>query len=115
MKKAGTTALVVATRAAVDRCGPGHVSAPLLTRTEEGQGQRGGERVVLHGPAACDSAAMRRRQRRPRSWLRHDRMTDALALAEKLHHSAQRPKMAPSMIRDPPPLRSPAGALQSVR
>ena len=28
-KKAATTALVVATRAAVDRCGPGHVHSPL--------------------------------------------------------------------------------------
>ena len=44
--------------------------------------------------AACDSAAMRRRQRRLRSWLRHERMTVAMALAEKLHHSAQRPEMA---------------------
>ena len=35
--------------------------------------------------AACDSAAMRRRQRR----LRHERMTVAMALAEKVHHSAQ--------------------------
>ena len=44
--------------------------------------------------ASCDSAATRRRQRRLRSWLRHERGTVALALAEKLHHSAQRPEIA---------------------
>ena len=38
-----------ATRGAVDRCGPGHVVAPLLTRTEEGQGRGGGEQAELHG------------------------------------------------------------------
>ena len=32
-----STALVVATRAAVDRCGPGHVHAPQRTAPEEGQ------------------------------------------------------------------------------
>ena len=47
--EAATTALVVATRAAVDRPGPGHVYAPLLTRTEDGQGRGGGSRVALHG------------------------------------------------------------------
>ena len=38
--------------------------------------------------------ARRRRERRLRSHLRHERMAVALALAESLHHSAQRPKMA---------------------
>ena len=40
----------------------------------------------------CDgpSSARRRRERRLRSWLRHERMTVAMALAEKLHHSAYR-------------------------
>ena len=63
--------------------------------------------------AACDSAAMRRRQRRLRSLLRRERTTVAKALAEKLHHSAQRPEMAragewgremnfTATIRDPP-------------
>ena len=48
--KAATTALVVATRAAVDRCGPGHVQAPLRpTGTEDGQGRGGGSRDALHG------------------------------------------------------------------
>ena len=38
---------------------------------------------------------MRRRQRRLRSWLRHERMTVAMALAEMKHHTAPRgPKMA---------------------
>ena len=43
---AATTVLMVATRAAVDRCGPGLVSVPLCpTGTEDGQDQgRGGER-----------------------------------------------------------------------
>ena len=41
---AATTALVVATRAAVDRCGPGHVPTPLSpTGTEDGQGRGGGD------------------------------------------------------------------------
>ena len=38
---------------------------------------------------------MRRRQRRLRSWLRHERMTVAMALAEMTHHTSPRgPKMA---------------------
>ena len=38
---------------------------------------------------------MRRRQRRLRSWLRHERMTVAMTLAEMTHHTAPRgPKMA---------------------
>ena len=43
----------------------------------------------------CDgpSSARRRRERRLRSWLRHERMTVAMALAEKLHHSAFRTHM----------------------
>ena len=35
-------------------------------------------------------AAERRRERRLRSWLRHERMTVAMALAEQLHHSINR-------------------------
>ena len=35
-------------------------------------------------------AAMRRRQRRLRSWLRHERMTVAMLLAEREHHTAPR-------------------------
>ena len=37
-----------------------------------------------HGPSGC---AKRRRQRRLRSWLRHERQTVALELAVALHHS----------------------------
>ena len=37
------------TRAAVDRPGPGHVYAPLLKTTEDGQGRGVGERVQQHG------------------------------------------------------------------
>ena len=41
------------------------------------------------------TAAARRRQRRLRSWLRHERMTIAMTLAEMAHHTAPRgPKMA---------------------
>ena len=41
------------------------------------------------------TAAARRRQRRLRSWLRHERMTVAMTLAEMMHHTAPRgPKMA---------------------
>ena len=56
---------MVATRAAVDCCGPGHVVTPLSpTGTEEGQGWGGGERVALHGqgpedfllPSRCSSS-----------------------------------------------------------
>ena len=36
------------------------------------------------------TAAARRRQRRLRQWLRHERLSVAMALAEKLHHSAYR-------------------------
>ena len=35
------------------------------------------------------SAALRRRQRRLRSWLRHERMTVAMALVERTHHSSR--------------------------
>ena len=40
--KAATTALVVATRAAVDRCGSGHIYTPQRTAPEDGQGRGGG-------------------------------------------------------------------------
>ena len=36
----------------------------------------------------------RRRQRRLRSWLRHERMTVAMTLAEKLHHTSRGQKLA---------------------
>ena len=78
--------------------------------------------------AACDSAAMRRRQRRLRSWLRHERMTVAMALAESTHHSSRGQKNEragehelnyTATIREPPlpppPPHTPAGALQPRR
>ena len=40
------------------------------------------------------TAAARRRQRRLRSWLRHERMTGAMTLAEKLHHTSRGQKLA---------------------
>ena len=50
--------------------------------------------MPLHGQHAA-GAAMRRRQRRLRSWLRHERMTVAMTLAEMTHHTAPRgPMMA---------------------
>ena len=39
-------------------------------------------------------SARRRRERRLRSMLRHERMAVAMAVAESLHHSAQRPEKA---------------------
>ena len=49
---------MVATRASVDRCGSGHVVAPLSpTGTEEGQGRGGGERVALYGQGPEDSSS----------------------------------------------------------
>ena len=38
-------------------------------------------------------AAMRRRQRRFRQWLRHERLSVAMALAENSHHAAPRGQM----------------------
>ena len=40
--------------------------------------------------ARVAGAAMRRRERRLRSWVKHERMTVAMALAENLHHSRQK-------------------------
>ena len=67
---------------------------------------RGSEQNVV-------GAAQRRRQRRLRSWLRHERMTVAMALAESTHHSSRGQKTAragvwgremnyTATIRDPP-------------
>ena len=69
------------------------------------------------------TAADRRRQRRLRSWLGHERMTVAMALAETLHHTSrgQTNARAGSGARDelhgddPGPRHSPAGALQPRR
>ena len=58
-----------------------------------------------------DGAAKRRRERRLRSWAKHERQTVAMALAEALHHSApRRPKtaragMRPGVLEDPGPRR----------
>ena len=41
-------------------------------------------------------AAMRRRQRRLRSWLRHERMTVAMLLAAREHHTTPRGRLARS-------------------
>ena len=56
--KAATTALLVATRAAVDRCGPGHVPTPLSpTGTEEGRDRGGGSRGAFHSEGADASSS----------------------------------------------------------
>ena len=58
-----------------------------------------------------DGAATRRRERRLRSWAKHERQTVAMAPAEALHHSApRRPKtasarMRPGVLEDPEPRR----------
>ena len=50
---------------------------------------------TIDGVGNATGAAMRRRQRRLRSWLRHERMTVAMTLAEFTHHTALRgPKLA---------------------
>ena len=83
-------------------------------------GRAGG---AWHLPDAT-GAAMRRRQRRLRSWLRHDRMTVAMALAKSTHHTSRGQKHAragvwgheqnyTAKIRKPP--HTPAGALQPRR
>ena len=53
--EAAPTALVVATRAAVGCCGPGHVLAPQRTALEDGRGQGGGARVEVHGRVPDDA------------------------------------------------------------
>ena len=40
--------------------------------------------------AGGTSSTRRRRERRLRSWAKHERLSVAMALAEKLHHSANR-------------------------
>ena len=42
---------------------------------------------------AAAGSAQRRRERRLRAWLRHERMTVAMALAESQHHTALRGQM----------------------
>ena len=45
---------------------------------------------TMAGVGIAMGAAKRRRERRLRSWLRHERMTVAMALAEVTHHTAPR-------------------------
>ena len=51
---------------------------------------------------AATGAAMRRRQRRLRAWLRHEQMTVAMALSEMKHHTSRGQKMdrAGGWVRD---------------
>ena len=72
--QAATTALVVATRAAVDRCGPGHVHSPLSpTGTADGHGGGGGARGKARRATATEASPagalqpVRRRARREAS------------------------------------------------
>ena len=48
----------------------------------------------MDGVGNATGAAQRRRQRRLRSWLRHERMTVAMALAESTHHTSRGQKYA---------------------
>ena len=50
--------------------------------------------MIPNPPDASPQAPHGGGERRLRSMLRHERMSVAMALAEKLHHSAQRPEMA---------------------
>ena len=45
--------------------------------------------MLLHGERASGTSARRRRERRLRSWAKHERMSIAVALAENYHHSRQ--------------------------
>ena len=45
--------------------------------------------VMMASEQPGSGAAQRRRQRRLRSWLRHERMTVGMALAESTHHSSR--------------------------
>ena len=62
-----------------------------------------------HGEHA--GAAIRRRQRRLRQWLRHERLSAAMALAETSHHAAPREQtkaragVRPGVLEDPGPRR----------
>ena len=69
--------------------------------------------VMMASEQPGSGAAQRRRQRRLRSWLRHERMTVAMALAERTHHSSRGQTIAragvwgheqnfTATIRDPP-------------
>ena len=65
-------------------------------------------------------AAQRRRQRRLRSWLRRERMTVAMALAERTHHSSRGQTIARAgewgrEQNYTAKTRAPAGALQPLR
>ena len=46
--------------------------------------------MLLHGERASGTSARRRRERRLRSWAKHERMSIAVALAENFHHSRQK-------------------------
>ena len=77
---------------------------------------------LVVGEQTVSGAAQRRRQRRLRSWLRHERMTVAMALAERKHHSSRGQTIARAgMLRveqnghDPETPHTPAGALQPLR
>ena len=47
--------------------------------------------MSMAGSEVCgEGAARRRRERRLRSWLRHERESVAMALAEQKHHASRR-------------------------
>ena len=70
--------------------------------------------VMMASEQPGSGAAQRRRQRRLRPWLRHERMTVAMALVQSTHHSSRGQTIAragvwgremncTATIRDPPP------------
>ena len=66
-----------------------------VSSRQKQQQQASDSSVTCESMQPSRSAAQRRRERRLRSMLRHERMSVAMALAEKLHHSApRRPAMA---------------------
>ena len=100
-----------------DECGNGDTTSNFYTTRHNNNNNRrfvrtccsfpSGDKRHVHKPsgwlvvmAAREGAdggtgsARRRRERRLRSMLRHERMTVAMALAEKLHHSSRRQRMA---------------------
>ena len=60
-------------------------------------------------------SARRRRERRLRSMLRHERMSVAMALAEKLHHSVYRSVPLKEELVDAREVRRPTGPEDSQR
>ena len=99
-KAAAASQAVPSPRTPERRHGPCRVPAPHLTRSEDGMGRRrgarGAQRVAATGAGPnkpwstlSTSCALLPWCRRLRSWLRHEWMTVAVALAESTHFSSR--------------------------